>query len=112
MLLAEYGDHINIFEPVGIPNGVEMLAWGMKWIAELLRGKVIEIGMDATCEQHLYFCELVLTHNIDNTNSEHFELYSKMGEYDNAGFPMTYSLLLTTTAIDTGKWKKAIAAWS
>ena len=49
-LLAEYGDDVDIFEPVGVPEGVEMLAWGMKWIAEPLRGKVIEIGMDATCE--------------------------------------------------------------
>ena len=35
-----------------------------------------------------------------------------MDEYDNAGFPLTYCLLLTATAIDTGKKKKAIAAWS
>jgi len=49
-LLAEYGDDIDIFEPVGLPEGVEMLAWGMKRIAEPLRGKVVEIGMDATCE--------------------------------------------------------------
>jgi len=48
-LLAEYGDDVDIFEPVGVPEGVEMLAWGMKRIAEPLRGKVVEIGMDATC---------------------------------------------------------------
>jgi len=112
MLLAEYRDDVNIFEPVGIPNGVEMLTWGMKQIAEPLKGKVVEIGMDATCEQYLHFHELVLTYNIDNTNSKHLELYSIMGEYDNAGFPMTYCLLLTPTAIDTGKQKKAIIAWS
>ena len=35
-----------------------------------------------------------------------------MGEYDNAGFPLTYCLLSTATAIDLGKRKKAIAAWS
>jgi hypothetical protein len=49
-LLAEYGDDVDIFEPVGVPEGVEMLAWGMKRIAEPLQGKVVEIGMDATCE--------------------------------------------------------------
>jgi len=49
-LLAEYGDDVDIFEPVGIPDGVEVLAWGMKRIAKPLRGKVVEIGMDATCE--------------------------------------------------------------
>lgn len=34
-----------------------------------------------------------------------------MGEYDNAGFPMSYCLLSTATAINLGKWKQAIAAW-
>jgi hypothetical protein len=48
-LLAEFGENIDIFEPVGVPDGVEMLAWGMKQIAVPLRGKVIEIAMDATC---------------------------------------------------------------
>lgn len=80
-LLAEYGDNVDIFELVGLPEGVEMLAWGMKRIAEPLRGKIAEIGMDATCEWNL-------------------ELYSIMGEYDNAGFPWTYCLLSTATAID------------
>lgn len=49
-LLAEYGDDVDVFEPVGIPERVEILAWGMKRIAGPLRGKVVEIGMDATCE--------------------------------------------------------------
>jgi len=35
-----------------------------------------------------------------------------MGEYDNAGFPMTYCLLSTATAIELGKRKLAIAAWA
>jgi len=48
-LLAEFGDDIDIFEPAGVPDGVEMLAWGMKRIAGPLRGKVVEIAMDATC---------------------------------------------------------------
>jgi len=54
----------------------------------------------------------VSTYEIDNTNSKHLELYSIMGEYDNAGFPSTYCLLSTATTIATGKKKKAIAAWS
>jgi hypothetical protein len=49
-LLAEFGDDVDIFEPADLPEGVEMLAWGMKQIAGPLRGKVAEIGMDATCE--------------------------------------------------------------
>ena len=52
-----------------------------------------------------------LKDNIDNTNSKHLELYSIMGEYDNAGFPLTYCLLSTATAIDLGKRKKALAIW-
>ena len=48
-LLAKFGDDVDIFEPVGIPDDVEMLAWKMKRIAGPLRGKVVEIAMDATC---------------------------------------------------------------
>lgn len=40
------------------------------------------------------------------------ELYSIMGEYDNAGFPLSYCLLTTATAVDLGKRKKALAAWA
>lgn len=54
----------------------------------------------------------LLMREIDNTNSKDLELYSIMAEHDNAGFPMTYCLLLTATAIDLGKWKLAIAAWA
>jgi len=50
--------------------------------------------------------------SIDNTNAKHLELYSIMGEHDNAGFPLTYCLLSTTTAIDQGKRTKALMAWS
>ena len=60
-LLAKYGDDMDIFEPVDIPDGVEMLAWGMKRIAEPLRGKVVEIGMDATCELYLHNASEVRT---------------------------------------------------
>ena len=49
-LLAKYGDAVDIFDLVGVLDGVEILAWGMKRIAETLRGKIVEIGIDATCE--------------------------------------------------------------
>ena len=49
-LLAEYEGEADVFELTGIPEGVEILAWGMKQIAEPLRGKVVEIGIDATCK--------------------------------------------------------------
>ncbi|KAF8889149.1 hypothetical protein CPB84DRAFT_1749343 [Gymnopilus junonius] len=53
-LLAEFSDDVDIFEPVGVPEGVEMLAWGMKRIAEPLRGKVVEIGIDATLAEFTF----------------------------------------------------------
>jgi hypothetical protein len=47
----------------------------------------------------------------DNTNSKHLELYSIMAEHDNAGFPLSYCLLSTASAIDQGKRLEALAAW-
>lgn len=47
-LLTEFRDEVDVFEAVDVPEGVEMLAWGMKKIAGPLTGKVFEIGMDAT----------------------------------------------------------------
>ncbi|KAJ6606863.1 hypothetical protein B0H10DRAFT_578507 [Mycena sp. CBHHK59/15] len=41
-LLEEYGEDVDIFKPVDIPEGVEMLCWGMKKIAEPLKGQIIE----------------------------------------------------------------------
>lgn len=35
-----------------------------------------------------------------------------MGEYDNAGFPLTYCLLSTAEALEIGKRKKALNAWA
>ena len=35
-----------------------------------------------------------------------------MGEYNNAGFPITYCLLSTAEALEIGKWKKALNAWA
>ena len=58
-LLAEFGEDIDIFEPAGVPEDVEILAWGMKRIAEPLRGKVVEIGIDATCKLYLHIYESV-----------------------------------------------------
>ena len=50
------------------------------------------------------------TTQTDNTNSSNLELYSTMGEYDNAGFPLTYCLLLTAEALKIGKQKKTLNA--
>jgi hypothetical protein len=48
ILLKEFGDDVDIFE-VNKVEGVEQLCWGMKKIGSRLGGKVIEIGIDATC---------------------------------------------------------------
>ncbi|KAJ6614515.1 hypothetical protein B0H10DRAFT_1803283, partial [Mycena sp. CBHHK59/15] len=95
-LLQEHGDDIDLFKPEGVPEGVEMLCWGMKKIAEPLKGKIVEIGVDATY----------------NTNSKHLELYSIMGEQDGAGFPLSYLFLSTESLIDRGKRRKALTAWA
>jgi hypothetical protein len=111
-LLAEYPDDVDVFQVPKV-DGVEQLCWGMKRISGQLKGKVVEIGHDATCA---YLCadgrNLVLTSIPDNTNSKHLELYSILGEHDNAGFPLSYCLLSTATAIDIGKHTKALTAWT
>ena len=48
-LLKEHGDDVDIFTPFGVPDGVEMLCWGMKRIISRLKGKIFEVGVDATC---------------------------------------------------------------
>ncbi|KAJ7246826.1 hypothetical protein B0H12DRAFT_1220454 [Mycena haematopus] len=48
ILLQEHTSDIDIFEPQDIPEGVDMICWGMKKIATPLKGKIVEIGVDAT----------------------------------------------------------------
>ncbi|KAJ3779611.1 hypothetical protein GGU10DRAFT_337877, partial [Lentinula aff. detonsa] len=95
-LLAEYKDDIDVFDVGRLPDGVEMVCWGLKKINDELKGKVVEIGIDATY----------------NTNSRHLELYSMVFEYDNAGFPGTYCFLTTASAVEPGKRTKSIALWA
>ncbi|KAF7966149.1 hypothetical protein HWV62_39928 [Athelia sp. TMB] len=49
ILLGEYPEDVDVFN-IPVAEGVEQLCWGMKKISERLRGKVVEIGIDATCE--------------------------------------------------------------
>ncbi|KAJ7787334.1 hypothetical protein B0H14DRAFT_3580477 [Mycena olivaceomarginata] len=95
-LLEQHPDDVDIFQPEDIPEGVEMLCWGMKKIATPLKGKIVEVGVDATY----------------NTNSKHLELYSIMSEQDGAGFPLSYLLLSTASSIDQGKRTKALTVWA
>ncbi|KAJ6611363.1 hypothetical protein B0H10DRAFT_2224139 [Mycena sp. CBHHK59/15] len=94
-LLEEHTDDIDIFEPMDIPEGVEMVCWGMKKIAMPLKGKIVEES-----------------EGTDNTNSKHLELYSIMGEQEGAGFPLSYLLLSAAFSIDQGKRTKALTAWA
>ena len=50
--------------------------------------------------------------NNDNTNSRHLELYTILGEYDNAGFPLSYCLLTMASSVEDGKCTKALHAWA
>jgi hypothetical protein len=49
MLLKEFPGEVEIFD-IDVAKDVEQLVWEMKKILESLKGKVVEIGIDATCE--------------------------------------------------------------
>ncbi len=49
-LLDEYPDNIEEFKEITPPEGVEQLCFGLKRVLNGLRGKVVEIGLDATCK--------------------------------------------------------------
>ena len=53
-----------------------------------------------------------LTSKKDNTNACHLELYTVLGEYDNAGFPLSKCLLSTASSIEDRKRTKALMAWA
>ncbi|KAF7349473.1 SWIM-type domain-containing protein [Mycena sanguinolenta] len=94
-LLKELEDDVDVLD-IHPADGVQQLAFVMKKIIQPLRGKVVEIGTDATY----------------GTNSKHLELYTVLGEHDNAGFPLSYCLLSTAESIDIGKRKAALEAWA
>jgi len=48
-LLLSFPDDVDMFE-VEMDAGVQQLCWGMKKIATGLKGLVVEIALDATCE--------------------------------------------------------------
>lgn len=48
----------------------------------------------------------------DNTNLINLELYSILGEYNNASFPLTYCLLSTAETVEMGNWKKTLNVWT
>lgn len=48
ILLKEFRDDVDVFD-IPVADGIQQLCWGMKKIAGRLKGKVVEIGIDATC---------------------------------------------------------------
>jgi len=116
LLLKAYSNDVDVFDTPTV-EGVEQLAWGMKKIMERLHGKVAEIGIDATCTYTLphslkeVSTDAGITYIVE-TNSKHLELYSIIGEYDNAGFPFSYCLLSTASSIAIGKRTTALEAWT
>ena len=49
-LLEELSEEVDIFAIANVPDGEEMLCWGMKKIIGPLDGKIVEIGVNATCK--------------------------------------------------------------
>ena len=49
-LLAEYEDDADLLT-IPTMDGVKQVAWVMKRIANTLRGKIVEIGIDVTCKR-------------------------------------------------------------
>lgn len=47
-----------------------------------------------------------------NTNKGELELYAILGEYDGAGFPLSYCLLSTASSIEINKRTQALTAWA
>ena len=93
ILLQEYSDEVDVFDLPKV-EGMEQLAWGMKKVSDQLQGKVVEVGINATCMWSIRNRVLsMLIQIIDNTNSKHLELYTILGEYNNASFPLSYCLL-------------------
>ena len=99
LLLEELQSNVAILDLPGM-DGVDQVMWVMKSILGLLQGKIVEIGMDTTCER-LSEHQTASTNNkyIDNTDSHHLELYTILREYNNTGFPLSYCLLTTAMSI-------------
>jgi len=68
--------------------------------------------MQHVCNRTSFTFHLELTEITVNTNSKHLELYSILGEYDNAGFPLAYCLLSTANAVEIGKRTRALGRWA
>jgi hypothetical protein len=54
----------------------------------------------------------ILRGHVVDTNSKNLELYSVMAEYDGSGFPLSYCILSTASAVEPGKRTKALTEWA
>ena len=50
LLLKEFPEDIDLFEDLKPPEGVEQFCFALKQVVNALHGKVVEIGLDATCK--------------------------------------------------------------
>ena len=48
ILLSEMSEDVDIFELESL-DGVVALAWGLSSVANMLKGKIVEVAIDATC---------------------------------------------------------------
>lgn len=49
ILLNEYSADVDVFE-IPVAESIEWLCWGIKKVASRLKGKVVEVAIDAACE--------------------------------------------------------------
>jgi len=54
MLLKTYFRDVDLFD-IPIVDSIKQLCWEMKKVIGSLKGKVVEIGIDATCAYQLCF---------------------------------------------------------
>ena len=108
-LLKEYADAVDVFD-ITPPEGVEMLAFGIKGIGPRLCPSAIEAAVDATCEESdIDIPKLIIF--LDDTNSSHLELYTVLVENDNSGFPVSYCFLSTAASTCPDKRKQSLHLW-
>ena len=51
-LLAEYDNNADLLT-IPATDSIEQVAWVMKKLANALRGRIVEIGIDATCKRYI-----------------------------------------------------------
>lgn len=99
------------FWDLEVPEGVVAVAWGCRKVGEAIGSRLVEVALDATCEFTSQSDSYNANFQVDNTNEANLELYSMVGEIDNAGYPVAYCLLSTATSISLGKRTAALSAF-